>query len=1441
MNKRTITIDQLIREEYLKLQKEKYIKNLIKEVAAEIQEQQNRTVADDLAARLADRGIDIDAYRTALAKKPEPITGGRIRDILIPILEKAGFNAKYESSNRSFSPISRNTDPLYKYFQNFTFADKFAGIRFQQTPLDIGNSLQNMMLGLKFQSAAQQIEFDKNGLPNSIRINTNNISFDISNLPKKLNSLAGSKNFSKEELENGYILSPNGSYANITLKFSFPKIPSINTVDTPSISLPKSRNIPSFSETLKDSNWKLSKGMGVLKVKTSRTTNNDGKNVERQITYGVANFYTDPIIVENQHGVKVELSINIVGPILKTRAIEADGSLDPSKDKRKDSKLNKLFPSLVPIANEKFVPGPDGLTTPDAILEAADLSSSQITELENLRKLFETDPIFESLMVEMIKERMPWALNAITKAFFGSIDFILWCITWLALYNPITSLVFNPNIDNLQYLFDWMGWIDAYFIGTGIDIVNAIISFSRYYLEDKNNRFIVDGCISLFAAIPVYGWAGALFKYRSPLKQSRLARKALEKVTPKGANLVKLVDDKLFDQFTKAVAAQDISKMSKILQKMIKKGLLDGDVISKMKGDDCLKAAALLVASAKKNLNQFAKYLEKINSALPTSKQIDIDWAFNALNKSEDIILSMNKGFQDAYNKIIEQQAKISIPKVIIKKTAKGTKFILKKGVQLVAKAATWSGIWTITGSLPKFIVFNFFKNIVKKIINPKWWSERKAIDLGKNAAEFMRKMWYQHLYENTGKLALLFNRNADYTVKLLNEKMLASFSRYSDSGKATFIDIYNKIVKEKFTKITDIPKTDLDYFLTKLKNGSYKIKGINRQSQQSIFREIAQGVAAVTSENKTPLFVAFMKDGFQNLFNPFSKNHLSKYWTKEAIDQKGYKTLINGIFSMKFADIAFDELNVFFEKEGLNIWGTANESEKVEIVQGFFVKFIYDTFEKFDPPIEETLRIIKNHAVDKLEGAWTNFQINQELIINDVKNNTEELSDEFIKKINQQYTDTPGLEGDYDDIENSRLISPFNIMLEGGVLITNPWIRPRYTGPDNRDEETWADTGRDIKIGNNWHTGDGKTGKPMKYWKANQTGIPYHILRKALQYTKDTPLEQIAIPLSIKQTTAIAKTTFKNSPEYKEAQQLIAKEIEELTNINLISSYRSGAQIERIWKPGPPTANQVVNFLRQQPGFFEENMQWLATAFDMNKKELDKILNYRKKELSEQDFSGPFGKEHDYSDYGGPWGTGHHHKTKFKKGPGKNPTDSISSDRGEEEAEDDRITGYQLVSEDPKKGTGKKPKGSGRRLYTDENPKDTVSVKFKTRQNVSDTLNKSSFKSKSHKRQSQIINLIHQRLRVAVERTKDPEKKKRLKAAYDYIEKKKEASKEKTKRLNKENFADGKNPGRKGLSQRVGIPKNATIAQLEKAAKSDGEKGRLARWQLNMRRGKKK
>ena len=108
----------------------------------------------------------------------------------------------------------------------------------------------------------------------------------------------------------------------------------------------------------------------------------------------------------------------------------------------------------------------------------------------------------------------------------------------------------------------------------------------------------------------------------------------------------------------------------------------------------------------------------------------------------------------------------------------------------------------------------------------------------------------------------------------------------------------------------------------------------------------------------------------------------------------------------------------------------------------------------------------------------------------------------------------------------------------------------------------------------------------------------------------------------------------------------------------------------------------------------------------------------------------------------------------------------------------------YALEEADPKKGTGKKPKGSSRRLYTDEDPSDTVGVKFSSRQDIVNTFSKKSFKAKSHQRQSQIINLVHQRVRAAYNRAKDPLVKARLKKALAYAEQRKEASKRKTQRL---------------------------------------------------------
>ena len=68
----------------------------------------------------------------------------------------------------------------------------------------------------------------------------------------------------------------------------------------------------------------------------------------------------------------------------------------------------------------------------------------------------------------------------------------------------------------------------------------------------------------------------------------------------------------------------------------------------------------------------------------------------------------------------------------------------------------------------------------------------------------------------------------------------------------------------------------------------------------------------------------------------------------------------------------------------------------------------------------------------------------------------------------------------------------------------------------------------------------------------------------------------------------------------------------------------------------------------------------------------------------------------------------------------------------------------------DPKVGTGKKPKGSGRRLYTDENPKDTISIKFKTPVDARATVAKVKRIKKPFARKIQILTVLEQRAKVA-------------------------------------------------------------------------------------------
>jgi len=56
------------------------------------------------------------------------------------------------------------------------------------------------------------------------------------------------------------------------------------------------------------------------------------------------------------------------------------------------------------------------------------------------------------------------------------------------------------------------------------------------------------------------------------------------------------------------------------------------------------------------------------------------------------------------------------------------------------------------------------------------------------------------------------------------------------------------------------------------------------------------------------------------------------------------------------------------------------------------------------------------------------------------------------------------------------------------------------------------------------------------------------------------------------------------------------------------------------------------------------------------------------------------------------------------------------------------------------------------------------------------------------------------------------------------------------------ENFADGRNPGRKGLAKRSGVNTKASVSSLRNTAKhSSGEKARMAHWLANMKAGRAK
>ena len=97
----------------------------------------------------------------------------------------------------------------------------------------------------------------------------------------------------------------------------------------------------------------------------------------------------------------------------------------------------------------------------------------------------------------------------------------------------------------------------------------------------------------------------------------------------------------------------------------------------------------------------------------------------------------------------------------------------------------------------------------------------------------------------------------------------------------------------------------------------------------------------------------------------------------------------------------------------------------------------------------------------------------------------------------------------------------------------------------------------------------------------------------------------------------------------------------------------------------------------------------------------------------------------------------------------------------------------------DPKVGTGKKPKGSGRRLYTDENPKDTVRIKYATPADARATVAKVKRINKPYARKIQILTVMEQRSKFGGK----PEQARIAKKAKESLKKKHYGTKKKSKK----------------------------------------------------------
>ena len=199
---------------------------------------------------------------------------------------------------------------------------------------------------------------------------------------------------------------------------------------------------------------------------------------------------------------------------------------------------------------------------------------------------------------------------------------------------------------------------------------------------------------------------------------------------------------------------------------------------------------------------------------------------------------------------------------MVIKAGAKGTNKLVKGTMSVIKSGARFVGIYALLGSITPAFAITAVRLFVKNSkIYQKLFAKRKLLDMGKDSSEFLRKMWYQDLWGNPGKLALAFNKTFQVNIKNVDD-LLKRSGRVTlgttDKTALSFLSVFNSVTQKQIKNVTDISKAELSAFLVTLKNGAFKSKGVTKKAQKQLYKEIASAVSAGSANKTSKLWIDF-------------------------------------------------------------------------------------------------------------------------------------------------------------------------------------------------------------------------------------------------------------------------------------------------------------------------------------------------------------------------------------------------------------------------------------------------------------------------------------------------------------------------------------------------------------------------------------------------------